>query len=185
MSQKKADKIRASKKAKEEKKRQAKLEKKKAKEEKKKQEAENPKPKKSLSEILDMTSMILEIVKAVVKKFFGHLRVRVARFNITLASGDPALTAIAYGTVTQTVSYIIAALRNTKNVKGLDRKRIDIRTDFLSDTPKVDIKLSFSIRVWHVFDIAFAALGKFLKRKFKQTSKSAKGNAVKINSKNT
>ncbi len=179
MSQKKADKIRAAKRAREEKKRLAKIEKKKAKEEKKKQKAENPKPKMTLGEITDMTGMILAIVKTVLGKFFGHLRVKVARFKITLASGDPALTAIAYGAVTQTVSYIIALLHNSKNVRGLVRENVDIRTDFLSETPQVDIKISFSLRVWHLFHVAFSALGKllrskFIKNKFKQMNSGGK-----------
>ena len=166
MSKKKALKIRRSKQEKEEKKRREKLRKKQEKEEKKKQKQNEPKQKKSLSEIMDMTSMVLDLVKAVISTFFGHLRVKVARFKITLASPDPAITAIAYGTVTQTVSYIVAALSDSKHVKGIKKKNIDIRTDFLSDTPIVDVKISFSIRVWHVFHVAFAALGRLLRSKF-------------------
>lgn len=168
MSPKKAEKI----KSRLEKKRIAKLQKKAAKKEKKKTEAE--KKKKSLSEIIDMTAMILKIVKIILKKFFGHLRIKVSRLHITVASPDAAMTAIAYGTITQTVSYLVALLENTKNVKGLCEKNICIKTDFLTDTPSADVKISFSLRVWHLFSIGIAALISFIKSMIKNKSKAAK-----------
>ncbi|MGM9683451.1 MAG: hypothetical protein ACI3XQ_07620, partial [Eubacteriales bacterium] len=62
---------------------------------------------------------------------------------------------------------------DSKNVRGLDTAQISINADYLSDTSSADIKLSFSLRVWHVFDIAFAALFRLIRSKLAQNAKKA------------
>ena len=174
MSRKKAEKIKKQLAAKEEKKRKKKQLKKEKKQAQKEQKAKEPKQKKSLSEILDLVDLAIALVKTVFKCFFGHLRVDVARFRIKVAMGDPATTAVAYGAVSQAVSYLLALLQNNKNVRGLKKADLDIECDFLSDSIAADIELSFSMRVWHVFHIAFAALGSLIKKKVKSMAKKSK-----------
>ena len=123
------------------------------------------KEKRSVSEILDIISMVKEIVGTVIKKFFGHLKIDAARIKIKVATGDAASTAIAYGAVSQSVNLLLPVLEDVKNFKLPRESQFDISADFLSDKPEIDIKLTFSVRLWHIFDIAFAALGKFIKRK--------------------
>ena len=36
---------------------------------------------------------------------------------------------------------------------------------FLETSPKIDVEIAFSLRVWHVFDVAFSAVGAFIKHK--------------------
>ena len=177
MSRKKAQKIKDQLKAKEEKKQKKKQLKKEKKQAAKAQKAKEPKQKKTLSEILDLVDLATALVKTVLKCFFGHLRVDVARFRIRVATGDPASTAVAYGAVSQAVSYLIALLRDNKNVKGLKTADFDIECDFLSDSTTADVKLSFSMRVWHVFHIAFAALGSLIKSKIKSAQKKSEREA--------
>ena len=179
MSRKKAEKIKKKLEAKAEKKRlakQKKKEKKQAEKELKEKEKEN-KEKKSISDIIDIIDLVLALVKAVLKCFFGHLRVDVARFRIKVATGDPATTAVAYGAVSQAVSYLLALLKSSKNVRGLKSADLDIECDFLSESPTADIELSFSMRVWHVFHIAFAALGSFIKKKVQSMAKKKNSGA--------
>lgn len=143
----------------------------KIKKEKKKQKAiqkqqKPPKPKKSVSEILDLISMVRKVVAAVVKHFFKHLRVDVARLKIKIATGDAATTAVAYGAVTQAVNVLFPLLEPIKNFGLPETTELDIQPDFLSESSEMDLLISFSLRVWHVFDVAFSALGAFLKHKF-------------------
>ena len=188
MSRKKANRIKKRLDAKAEKKRLSK-QKKKEKKDAEKASKEDGEKKRSLSEIMDTVDLAFTLVKAVLGCFFGHLRVDVAKFRIKVATGDPASTAIAYGAVSQTVSYLIALLKNNKNVKGLKRADIDIQCDFLSDTPSADIKLSFSLRVWHVLHIALTALINFIKKKVKSAktlnAPDKNGNVQKISTKDT
>jgi len=135
----------------------------------KKEDEEKPKKKKTVSDILD----ILSLVKAVLTKFFRYLRVKVARFNIKVATGDPATAAIAYGAVNAAISALYPLLRRSKNIKGVKKAEINVTCDFFSDRPEADIKLSFTLRVWHAFSILFAAIAGYVKNMIKKEKKQA------------
>ena len=164
MSAKKAKKIREGRKKKAEKDRIAKKEKAIKKEQKKLEKAK--KPKKSMSEILDLVQLICHLVGAVIRRFFHHLRIDVARLRVKVATGDAATTAIAYGAVTQSINVLFPLLESV-NTLSLPKKEADlsVEADFLSDTPELDVMFSFSLRVWHLFSVAFSALGAFLRHK--------------------
>ena len=164
MSEKKAGKIRESIRKKQQKKALAKKEKEKAKE---------TKEKKSISETITGVRLITDIALAVIKKFFGHLQIKMTRIKMVVATEDAATTAIAYGAITQSLNILLPALESVKNFKKLKKTEIDIRADFLASAPTVDVEISFAIRVWHIFDVAFAALGKFIKGKLSAESKKS------------
>ena len=149
----------------------------------KKKEDSQKGEKKSMSDILETLQTSLTLIKAVLGTFFGHLRVRVARFNIKVATPDAAATAIAYGAAYQAVGAIIAVLDQSKNVKGLGNKQINIESDFLSDSPSADVKISFSIRVWQILHVALSALLSLIKHKFSSMKKN--GQASNKKSKNS
>lgn len=169
MSAKKAKKI----KAKAAKKRAKKLAKKEAKEREKEEEkkaiAEGKvqKEKKSPEEILDIISLVANLIKKVVGKFFGHLTIKLARIKLKIATGDAATTAITYGAVTQAINLLFPVLDKIKTVKTPGAKQIDVAADFCSEESEIDIKVCFGLRVWHVFHVAFAALGELIKYFFK------------------
>ena len=169
MSKKQAEKLKAKLEAKEAKKRAKKAQKKKEKEQKKADIAAGniKKEKKSAGEILDIVSLVSNLVKQVIGKFFSHLRIKVARIRMKIATGDAASTAIAYGAVTQSINVLFPLLDGIKTVSFPTVKDIDISADFTSEESEIDIKLSFSLRVWHLFHVAFAALGELIKYFFK------------------
>ena len=168
MSEKKAAKIRDSLRKKQQKKALAKKE---------KEQAKETKEKKSISETISGVKMITDIVLAVIKKFFGHLQIKMTRIKMIVATEDAATTAIAYGAITQSLNILLPALESVKNFKKLKKTEIDIRADFLADSPTFDVEISFAIRVWHLFDVAFAALGKFIKRKLASDANSTEDTA--------
>jgi len=163
MSEKKAAKIRDSLRKKQQKKALAKKE---------KEQAKDTKEKKSISETISGVKMITDIVLAVIKKFFGHLQIKMTRIKMVVATEDAATTAIAYGAITQSLNILLPALESVKNFKKLKKTEIDIRADFLANSPTFDVEISFAIRVWHLFDVAFAALGKFIKGKLASDANS-------------
>ena len=120
---------------------------------KKKGDGEKPKKKKSISDILD----ILSLVKLLLTKLFKYLRIKVARFNIKVATGDPATAAIAYGAVNGALSALYPLLERSKNVKGVKKAEINVVCDFFADRPEADIKLSFTLRTWHAISILLSA----------------------------
>ena len=165
MSEKKARKLREKLRAKAEKKKLAKETK-----EKEKALKEKNKEKKSISETVDMIKMFASLGVTVIQTFFKHLRIKIARIKIKVATGDAVTTAIAYGAITQSLNVLLPALESVKNFKNIKKADIDVSADFIEESPTIDIKLVFSIRVWQVFDIGFAALGRFLKHKLKSSA---------------
>ena len=180
MSAKKAAKIRENMRKKAEKKRIAAEEKAKAKEEKK-----ASKEKKSISEIVAIIKMVSDIAVTVIGKFFKHLRIKIARIKVTIATGDAATTAIAYGAVSQSLNVLMPALESVKNFENLDKAEIKIDLDYAAEAPTIDIKLGFSIRVWHVFDLAFSALGRLIKHLLAMPKSEKSPKEADASSKNT
>jgi hypothetical protein len=164
MSAKKAKKIREERKKQAEKKKIAKEEKAVKKERKQKEKA--TKPKKSMGEILDLVQLICRLVSAVIRRFFHHLRINVARLKVKVATGDAATTAIAYGAATQAINVLFPLLESIPTLSLPKSSELSVEADFLSDTPELDVMFSFSLRVWHLFSVAFSALGAFLKHWF-------------------
>jgi hypothetical protein len=130
-------------------------------------QGEGKKEKKSPGEILDIVSLVANLVKKVIGKFFGHLKIKLARIRLKIATGDAATTAITYGAVTQAINVFFPLLDQIKTVKTPDAKQIEVSADFCSEESEIDIKISFALRVWHLFHVAFAALGELIKYFFK------------------
>lgn len=170
MSRRKAERIRAKARKKAQKKRDAAKAKAEAKKQKK-AEAKN-KPKKSMSEILDTVTMIRGIAAEVIRRFFKHLRIDVARVKIKVATGDAATTAVAYGAACTALNILLPVLSEVKNFSLPREKDFSVEPDFLGETPELDVKLSFSLRVWHVFSVGFGALKKFLAHKAKSANQT-------------
>ena len=181
MSAKKAEKIKKKLRRKQEKKaekKQLKAKKKAAKKDAPKEE----KKKMTLPEILDMISLIRKLLAKVVKTFFGHLRMDVVRLKIRVATGDAATTALAYGAITQSVNVLFPILDSVKNISLPKTRDIDIVADFAGEEIEADVEFSFSLRLWHLLHVAFAALGTaikhFIKKIFRDQKKAASGHTL-------
>lgn len=175
MSAKKAARLKAKLKKKEDKKRAKKAEKKKEKAEKKQAIAkgEVKKEKKTPGEILDIVSLVCDLVKKVVSRFFGHLRIKLTRIKIKIGTGDAAATALTYGAVTQGINLLFPLLDGMKQVKFPKGDNIDITPDFTAEESEIDICISFSLRVWHLFHVALTALGRLIKYFFQSQKRKA------------
>lgn len=175
MSIRRANKIKEKLRKKAEKKRLKALEKQERKQQKKDAKAKGKTEKKSVSEILDIIHDVTDIVKSVTKTFFGHLKVKVTRLNIKIATGDAATTAIAYGAVCDALLHLFAILERLDGVSLPQRRNVSVSADYLSEESEFDIKLSFSLRVWHVLHVGIVALiklvGYLLKKKEKDENK--------------
>ena len=113
--------------------------------------------------ITETVSKILGVVKVAVSRFGRHLRVRIARLHVSVATGDAASTAILYGVISQSVCYIAALLDSTSTLRYPARSDVDVHADFLSETTRADVEIGFSIRVWQVFDIGIRSGFAFFK----------------------
>lgn len=125
-------------------------------------EAKRGQPKAPLS---DIVRMVLELVKIVFSRFGRHLRIEVTRLRLVVATGDAAQTAILWGAVCPAVGALLEILDRITNLRTVKHCDIDVVPDFTADGFKADICIAFSLRVWHLFDIAFRALFSFLRHK--------------------
>ncbi len=125
-------------------------------------EAKKGQPKAPLGEII---TMVLELVKVVFSRFGRHLRIDVTRLRLVVATGDAAQTAILWGAICPAVGALLEILDRITNLRTVKNCDIDVVPDFAADTFRADICIAFSLRVWHLFDIAFRALFSFIKHK--------------------
>ena len=147
----------------------------------KKEQPKEEKKKKSLSDILDIIVLIRKLLAKVVKTFFGHLRIDIARIKIRVAMGDAATTALAYGVISQSINLLFPTLEKIKNFSTPKARDIDVSADFAGEDTEIDVKISVSLRVWHLFHVAFAALftaiKHFVKKIFRDQKKKAAAQA--------
>jgi len=133
---------------------EAKLRKKKAKQPAKKSEG---KPKKKLSETVSgILDLIKNVVLKTIKKFGKHLRIEVLKLHIKIASDDAAKTAILYGTISQSVAYILEILSRVVRTKKPSESVI-VQPDFVAQKSAADILIVFKLRTWHIFSVALTA----------------------------
>ena len=120
-------------------------------------------------EVIDILSAFTEIIAILVKRFTHHLRIKVSKFKIKIATPDASVTAVTYGAATGILNVLLPILRDVDNLGLPKEESFDISADFVSDTPDIDIKVSFSLRTWHIADIALRSmlggLSRYVKRK--------------------
>lgn len=123
----------------------------------------------ALTDAVDIVAALTEIISVVVKRFTHHLRIKVARFKIKIATEDAALTAVTYGSVSQIINVLLPILSTVKNFDLPKRKDFDVSADFSTTKTEIDVKVSFTLRVWHLADIGlrslFGGFGKLFSRR--------------------
>lgn len=149
---------------KEQKKRERAQLKKQKKEQKKKNEsvAGSAKPKRS---ILGIVSIVKALVEELPPRLLRRLKIKLHRAVVTVASPDAARTAVLYGAVSQALAYIVAFIDHKSRLVYADDAEVTVNVDFLAEKPSADVKISISLRVWHVFDLALTALKTYMKNK--------------------
>lgn len=137
------------------------------------EDSKQSKKKHTFRDILDIVSLVTAVLKVVLKKTFGHLRLKMTRVKIKIGSEDAATTAIAYGAVSQSINVLFAILSEVKKVRLPKDDELDVSADFLSDKCDIDLDISFSLRVWHILHIACAALIKLVEKMLDKEKKKA------------
>ena len=67
-----------------------------------------------------------------VRRTRKHLRLHATKLHIRVATGDPATTALAYGTVSQGVAYLLATLDQVARLKAAE-PHVSVDADFLGE----------------------------------------------------
>ncbi len=98
-----------------------------------------------------------------------HIRVKKLYFLVTAASGDPAKTAVVYGSL---CSVVFPALNGFQSLlKFNDRKtKVSVLSDFNSETPIVELDLKIKLRIWFILKAALGVLLQLVRRKMKEST---------------
>ena len=143
---------------------------------KKKKEKKTPKPseeiipageEKELSPV-KVVWEIRETVLSLADKCLGGLHFKFARLNIEVGCSDAAKTALVYGTVVQSVAYLLEILGNISNVEISRFSKINVNSNFISQKSRAEGKITLYIRVLSAFKILIHMLKAYF------TYKSAK-----------
>lgn len=112
--------------------------------------------------LTDLIPLVARVAKLFFSRFFGKLHIKVARIHIKVAAGDAMTAAVLYGTVNQSVQYLMEVLGKICHVDGLKKADIDIRPDFLASSLEFDCKLTFRVSLGNILGAAIKAGFSFL-----------------------
>ncbi len=145
------------------KRRKAKLKKaqKKAKKAEQAKEAHKPKgPKPTIKENLDM---ILALLKKLYRVTRGSIKLHFRKMHIAIGTGDAAKTALTYGVVVQSASYLLNFIEATFTHLKRDFGDMTIYPDYTASKTTVDIDIVCKIKIRKLISIGVSMALAFLK----------------------
>ena len=133
----------------------------------KKKKAKKTKKKRTKKELWHLIRLLFKIVTAVLKKMPRSVRIRLETFEITVATGDAAKTAVLYGAVSGLAWNLFDLLRNHIDFKVRKNASVGVEADFLGEKSKANIKIDFSTNLGKVLVLLLTAGIAFVKNKTK------------------
>ncbi len=113
---------------------------------------------------LETAHLICDLTKTFLSRFGKHLRIKVRRVAISVGSADAATTAVIYGGVCGAVQCFTELLDSCTDVKFANNAEIKVTPDFTSEKSDAQIDITFSFRLWQVFDILIRTGIAYLKK---------------------
>ena len=113
--------------------------------------------------------MLKEGLTRIAEKHAQKLHVTVNRLHITVGTEDPRSTAISYGGVAQSVSYLLEFLEHTVSLTPIRKDAVLVQADYLG-TWDADVDLEIRIRIGSILRAALTAAFLFLSKSKKFNS---------------
>ncbi len=129
----------------------------------------------------DKVALVRALCAVVIRRTHKHLRLHAARLHVRVATGDPATTAILYGAVSQSLSYLLVGLDQVTRLKAVTPD-VGVQADFLGEKSHIEANITFSLRVWGAIATAVPVLFAFLNKKRALKSARRKIQQQKISS---
>ena len=143
---------------------------------KKKEEASEDKGSKKFNfkfpdDVEDLLDALSIFFKELLSPVFRSTRLRFKRFKLTVASNDPADTAIRYGVFSQSLAYFLAILEGNFKLSSREIRKVKIDCDFLAEKTTLDLHMYISISVWKFIYILIRGAIKLFMRYIKFKTK--------------
>lgn len=139
-------------------------------------------PSKKKRTLAEKIVLVRAISAVLVRKTRKHLRLHAARLHIRVATGDAAQTAVLYGVVCQSLSYLLALFDRVTKLKAVTPD-VSVTADYLAEKPSADVKLVFSLRVWGAIAILFGAAFAYIRTKTKRSNHKKRAAAKAVGAK--
>ena len=108
--------------------------------------------------------LVRALVAVLVRRCGKHLRLNATRVHLYVATGDAAATAVAYGAVSASLAYLVAALERVMKVRAR-RGDVTVIADYLSEKPRADVKLRFSMSLGSALALLVSLALSYLKKR--------------------
>lgn len=104
---------------------------------------EKKKEKGSIPRTISLVRRILERLDV----YTGRIYTKVSHLDVAVGGDDAASAAIAYGAVSQSVSYLIELLDQKTRLRIPNPEKLSVRVDYLADGTKFSLDLTIKIRI--------------------------------------
>ena len=117
----------------------------------------------SEGDIMELVSKLTGVARVFISRFGKHLHIKLRRLVIIIATPDAAQTAVLYGAVCGATECLFELLSNTAHLKLTRDTRILVEPDFTSTKTQATADITFSFRVWQLFDMLIRSGIEYLK----------------------
>lgn len=114
--------------------------------------------------LLEDLRLVRALVGALLRATDKHLSLRTARLTVRVVGEDAAATALLYGAVSASLSYLFSALDRITRL-SFSKRVVGAVADYTASKPSADVKLVFSIAPWRAFALLFSVALAFVKAK--------------------
>ena len=145
-----------------------------------KTDGESPKKKNMLKEftedmdIGDFLDLISAFLAGLGKMINNHLYVRLNKFRILVGGEDPAKSAIQFGAICQSCTYLFEILKNYTKLYPLEKSDVSVHHDFAAAKSEYELTVTVKLRIIHVIGMALSVLFEFIKIKESKTKPKGK-----------
>ncbi len=122
-----------------------------------------PEPKKKGAPLMAYVRMGLYLAKRIPPRLFRCFSFDFRRLVIGVGTGDAAKTAVRYGYISQTVSYLLCFLQKGARLSRRSWKRTAVYADFINSGIKAEVDMTVSVRLIRFIPFGIFSLIHFLK----------------------
>lgn len=97
----------------------------------------------------------LRLVIDLVTRFAGHLKSDIYRIQFTVGADEAATTAYVYVATTSAISFVLELIDQYTVMRVRNEKKISVVTDYDAKSISGDLKIVFSIRIFHILREGF------------------------------
>jgi len=118
-------------------------------------------------DVEDLLDALSVFFKELLHPIFRNTRLRFKRFSLTVASSDPADTAVRYGIISQSAAYFLTVLMGNFKLSDREVRKVKVDCDFLAEKTTIDLHMYISFGVWRIIYIIIRGAIKLLKKLMK------------------